>query len=338
MINRPKSTPQPGSTRSFAGRISHQLVRENPIFDSISSKLVRTFGGLTHRGHRLSGTVGSEPFFIVGSGRSGNTLLRRILNNSPGVHIPPETYVLGRVIKLYERNSHQPWPILTQLVLSTFEYRSGFETFGITLRPLYNEIAQWPRPKRNLAAILDAIYRFHASETGVPATRWGDKTPLNAYNVERIHRVFPGAKYIHIVRDGVDVVHSYISSGLLDTVAEASTRWHTAVESVASFAARNPRSCHEVRYEALVTKPEETVEALCSFLAISYEPAMLRGGTEGLGDAETHQHHDRVSEAISESRVGEGRRSLSSDDLQSLDSRFLTTLESLGYEVPGGPT
>lgn len=43
-----------------------------------------------------------KPFFIIGSGRSGNTLLRRILTKKNGIVIPPETYVLGKVIRLHK--------------------------------------------------------------------------------------------------------------------------------------------------------------------------------------------------------------------------------------------
>ena len=51
------------------------------------------------KGRPLHSTVRYMPFFIIGSGRSGNTLLRTILETHPEVHIPPETYVIGKVNK-----------------------------------------------------------------------------------------------------------------------------------------------------------------------------------------------------------------------------------------------
>ena len=40
------------------------------------------------------------PFFIIGSGRSGNTLLRSILSGNSDISIPPESYRIPFAIKL----------------------------------------------------------------------------------------------------------------------------------------------------------------------------------------------------------------------------------------------
>ena len=45
-----------------------------------------------------------EPIFIVGSGRSGNTLLARILHESGDVCFPPENFTLWEVYNLYLKN------------------------------------------------------------------------------------------------------------------------------------------------------------------------------------------------------------------------------------------
>ena len=55
----------------------------------------------------LNRDEGYRPFFIVGSGRSGNTLMRRVLQTSPELHIPPETFVLGDCI---ESGGAALWP------------------------------------------------------------------------------------------------------------------------------------------------------------------------------------------------------------------------------------
>ena len=42
---------------------------------------------------------GQQPFLlIVGSGRSGNTLLRKLLMENCNIYIPPESYVLGQEV------------------------------------------------------------------------------------------------------------------------------------------------------------------------------------------------------------------------------------------------
>ena len=48
-----------------------------------------------HKGYPLHRSEDIHPFFIIGPDRSGNTLMRRVLEAHEDVHIPPESYVLG---------------------------------------------------------------------------------------------------------------------------------------------------------------------------------------------------------------------------------------------------
>jgi len=63
--------------------------------------------------------------FIIGSGRSGNTLLRRILTGSEELYIPPETYVLGDTIRNFPEYSRLEWPSTCQLILGKFASLAG---------------------------------------------------------------------------------------------------------------------------------------------------------------------------------------------------------------------
>ena len=54
-------------------------------------------------GYALHGEERHDPFFVIGVGRSGNTLFRRILTAHSELHIPPETFVLGDVLADFRR-------------------------------------------------------------------------------------------------------------------------------------------------------------------------------------------------------------------------------------------
>lgn len=334
MTRQQTSAPQAAANRSPIGRALRRVVRENDVLDRASSAILRTVRPLVGRRFGVTGPVSPPPFFIVGSGRSGNTLVRRILNRSPRIHVPPETFVLGRVIELYERNSHQAWPVLVRLVLSTFEYHPGFRDFGVELRPLYQELRDSPPGKRTLSHVVDALYRYHGRATGAEFVRWGDKTPLNTYFLDRIHRLFPDAQFVHVLRDGVDVAHSYISSGLMPDLRQSSTRWLTSVQAVERFARRHPTVVLEIRYEALVSDPVGITRRLCEFLAEPFDESLLEAPDRKLGDVEQHEHHARVLLPISRDRIGAGRRGLASEDIQRLSREFRGQLERSGYEAP----
>ena len=275
-----------------------------------------------------------RPFFIVGSGRSGNTLLRRILLAHSALYIPPETYVLGRAIRTFQRNRHMRWKDLVYLTLSLFEFHPEFVTFECTLRPLARYLSNEPSPSRNLAHILDSFYRYHADIKGFEPSRWGDKTPLNIYDLPVIIKVFPKAQFIHVVRDGCDVVESYLRSGIYKDVGSAAERWSSSVKAFVDFSRKYPASCFVVRYEDLVLSPRDTIQGLCDFLKVEFEDQMMDSEdlSSVMGDVGMHDHHQRVSGKITTSRIGKGRESLTAEEKRNLGEMIDDELVKFGYD------
>ena len=276
---------------------------------------------------------GVNPFFIVGSGRSGNTLLRRLLAAGGQVHIPPETYVLGPVINLFKQFNTMQWFDLVHLVYSRFEFHRHFESFGVSLRPLVLEMLDVPAGEQSLALLLDRFYRFHGEQMGEARERWGDKTPLNSFHLEAIDSVFGDARYIHMLRDGVDVAQSYVDAGLQPTLEDAASRWSRSIDAAQHFAAIRRARCLEIRYESLVTDPHEQVEAACAFLGLRYDPQMIDSGTDAgkMGDAAALAHHENVHRPVNADSVGKGRKLLDEQQRGRLEQLIGEQLKKQGY-------
>ncbi len=280
-----------------------------------------------------------QPFFIVGSGRSGNTLLRRIFYAHPALHIPPETFVLGPSIRLFRqyRNSMK-WADLVYLILSQFEFHPEFETHEISLRPLAGQLVDIPEDSRSLAFILDSLYRYHAKEKGVECKRWGDKTPINTFVLERLLSVFPNAQFIHMIRDGVDVVSSYLQAGIYSDLESAANRWVASIKAADKFARRHPEIFLEVHYETLTEEPFKTVSEICDFLNVEHDPGLVdsmvnsREWAPELGDVAMRKHHSAVSQPISNKSIGRGRQYLSTAQKQQLQELIGSELARLAYE------
>lgn len=286
-------------------------------------------------GFPLKNDTPYNPFFVVGSGRSGNTLMRRILYAHAGVHIPPETFVLGYAIRLFRQNRNLRWKDLVHLVLSTFEYYPAFDTFGVdSLRPLAVRLAKAPRPQRSLSFLLDAFYRYHAEICGRPCERWGDKTPDNTFHLDAIYGVFPASQYVHMVRDGCDVAYSFVNTGMFPSATEAAGIWLDMVQRGRRFCRSHPDCCLEVRYEDLVTRPRETVETVCGFLGIEFESGMLDsdGVAATMGDVSALDHHRKVMKPIRPDSIGKGRRAFSAAQKKEVQAVLGPVLEELGYD------
>ena len=285
------------------------------------------------RRHPLHKRENYRPFFIIGSGRSGNTLLRRILYSHPQIYIPPETYVLGKVITLFGRYRIMHWKDLVHLVLAAFEYHPEFKTFELSLRPLATQLLDTPKADRSLAYLLNAFYRFVAASHGKPEARWGDKTPMNTFHLEKLLSVFPDAQFIHIIRDGCDVAVSYYKAGLYNDVLSAADRWLVSVKKARLFTQQHPKSVLEVRYEQLVTHPELVVKNICNFMNIEFHEEMLISHLDAasMGDVPLHSHHQQTMKPISTSNIGKGRQQLTEDEKQLMQKKIGKYLHQLGY-------
>jgi protein-tyrosine sulfotransferase len=284
-------------------------------------------------GYRVSSHEPLAPVFIIGSGRSGTTLVRRLLSEGGQLHIPPESYVMGPVIHRYLWWRYGRWESVVDRVLHAFESHPEFVRFDISLAPLRQQLAGARSPDRSLATIIDAIYRFHADRRGTGSRRWGDKTPLNTFYLPEINGVFPSARFVHVVRDGCDVVHSYIAMGRYRTIESAATRWRSSVRAARRFAARNPGTVLEARYEDLVRDPGPTIRTMYDWLGLANAAPMVRLGPElsAPDDVVALPHHARALGPIDADSIGRGRRAFDEASLLELDRLIGPTLAELGY-------
>jgi len=302
-----------------------------PLYDVVA-RLKRLF---FDKSYPLTSPLSQSPFFIIGSGRCGSTLLRRMLQVSPDIHIPPESYVLGEVGRLFMRNRQMDWHHLVNLVLSTFEYQREFDKFDMDMRKLVQQLWALPEQERSLAAILDALYRYHGLKTGQSMSIWGDKTPKNTFELDILMRIFPQAKFVHLLRDGVDVAASFVARGLMDDVVSAAKHWQTSVLISRELMQQYPKQCIEVRYESLVASPAPELKKLCAFLEIPFHADMVESlqYTQKMGDLNAYAHYEKVLEPVSTSNIGLGRSNLSEQDKQILQQHIGTTLVQMGYSL-----
>ncbi len=304
----------------YAHKIYNRLkLLQNPFSSNYST---------TNKGANLS----CVPFFIIGSGRSGNTLLRSILSGNPDISIPPESYRIPFAIKRFHIFSNRNWEKVVSEVLSEFENCKEFYTWDIELTDVSKRLETISESKRTLSNIFDELFCAY-SEKHYPASKiWGDKTPLNTLYLDWIGSVFPNSKFIHLIRDGRDVVSSYLKMGRYNTLLEAANRWIKSIELAKSFGSKVNENYMEIRYEDLVAKPEEIIKKVCDFLEIVYESEMLdhTKQVEKLGDTDK-EHHSNLSKPISSDSIGKWKRNLSETDQRSITKLLRIHLQSLGY-------
>jgi hypothetical protein len=270
------------------------------------------------------------PIFIVGSPRSGTTLLRFILSSHPRIHIPDETGFI---------------PFLRQNIdgnLTPYQVRRILTRIGKLNRHWDGIVADPDRfidllPELTLTAVLDSLYRIQIAAHD--AVRWGDKTPGYALHIPFIERVFPDAQFIHLIRDGRDAVLSaYSKWGASRWYMDPYyllRNWMRHVQSARRAGqALGPERYLEVRYEALVSRPEIVIQEICSFLDEDLHPDML-AHTRLAREIISPAGHVEVRRPISTASVGRWQRELRSRDLWLAHRVVGSTLVELGY--PSAP-
>jgi hypothetical protein len=276
--------------------------------------------------------------FIVGCPRSGTTLLRRIVDAHPRIAISHETH----------------W------VMKVWERRIGVTEDGHVTPELLRDLRGDRRFVR-MEPDMDALERLVGGDEPVSFARFvtdvfddygrfrgkplvGDKTPGYVRELRALAGLWPHVKIVHLVRDGRDVCLSATNwtrrlPGLEkrfptwreEPVATAALWWEWHVRSGREDGlALGPERYHEVRYEDLVADPEATCAALCEFLEVPYDDAMVRfheGRTKPQSDRDAKHAWLPVTAGLRDWRT-----ELPEADVARFEAAAGDLLEELGYE------
>jgi hypothetical protein len=238
----------------------------------------------TERDGSSADGMGPNPYlFIVGSHRSGTTLLRRILDAHSQIAIAREA---PWIIPFYkQRIGLTPDGAVTRDFVSRLLADTKFRLLDIgaaELEALFEESGSV-----GYALFIGRLFDHYGRAGGKHVV--GDKTPNYVRQIQALHRLWPRAKFVHLIRDGRDVCLSVLdwkrkAARLADQyptweddpVTTAALCWERDVGHGREQARLlGPELYYEIRYESLVTRPAEAVEGLCSFLGVPYERSML---------------------------------------------------------------
>jgi hypothetical protein len=111
---------------------------------------------------------------------------------------------------------------------------------------------------------------------------WIEKTPDHLHYIRYILKYIPDAKFIHLIRRGVDTVASLYDAAQkypsvwdeVSSIEGAIKRWNIALEGSLQF--RENPAHHFVCYEELVSEPEKILRDVCRFLGCDYTNDMIR--------------------------------------------------------------
>jgi Sulfotransferase family len=218
-----------------------------------------------------------SPIFVVGSARSGTTLLQLMLNAHSEISLAGELHFFDQILKLKKvvpdlATSAQIDALFSLIPrLPAFRYLKGIEEVLESTRRIMKEF-----PEGDYETLYLHLMKTSAAARG--ARRFGEKLTTLRY-LDELVEIFPDCKMVHIVRDPRACVASRIrtpwTSG--DVMTNA-LKWKIDLASARSFRQRRDpagqRFC-EIKYEDLVHEPTAALQSICTFLGEPYQASML---------------------------------------------------------------
>lgn len=281
--------------------------------------------------------------FIIGSDRSGTTLLRMMLDTHPQMAIPPETHFIPQAARAC-RSAEKPADRFVETLIA----HPGWPDFHLDEKLLRKRIKSIE--PFDLSAALRAFYQLNSDRFG--KSRWGDQTPAYARDVSLIEELIPEAHFIHIIRDGRDVALS--CKGLWfapDSMEELARHWASRVQAARRHAG-DLRRYLEIRYEDLLLNTETTLRRVCDFLDLPFDPAMLdyhlraderinelrrpvksADGRIIATEKERISVYSNLRKPMDVSRLGRWRTEMSDEDLACFETTAGEALKELGYAL-----
>jgi hypothetical protein len=278
-------------------------------------------------------TEQSKPFFVLGAQRSGTTMLRLMLNNHPGIAVPHETaFITVFLPRLSEygdlANARNVARLLDDIASYHLVVRGGH---------IKSKDAILSHAIRSYSDLVNAIMVENARAEA--KSRWGDKTPFYTQDIDVLWNLFPGCQFIHLVRDGRDVAVSQTGiSWLPNSVPQIAADWRHKT-TICHKVGRTLPSGHflEIRYEDLITRTEETLRTICSFLGEDYSPEMLsyHETAREVVPKESLKWHQASVSPPDPSKIGGWKRKLSRADRIIFEQIAGDALALFGYPREG---
>lgn len=235
--------------------------------------------------------------FMCGALRSGTTMVRLMLDNH------------NHISNVGEYDFLVEWPV---------------EFDDQTAKDYINWLRSDRIFKKSGLRIDDTLDRVQLVRSFVDQLAAENKvTTINIHrHFDRLPALFPEARYIHLLRDPRDVARSSIGMGWAANVYYGVDHWVDTEESWNSL--RDliaPDRFMEIRFEDVVTKPQETLQRVCEFLSLDFDQKML------------DYHQNSTYSKPDTSLIYQWKRKLSADEIALVESKASVLMKSRQYEI-----
>jgi hypothetical protein len=190
------------------------------------------------------------PVFIVGAPRSGTSMLHWSLVQHENLWGSAESDFLRPLVK---------------------GIRSAYES-GTNLGDYHWLIKENVSKAEFMLFIGQGIESLYLSRSG--GLRWVDQTPQYVLDFSSLNAMFPHARFIHIVRDGRQVICS-MQEKFGWSFVKAMNTWKQMVEAGHQISCEKRINFLQIKYESIVRDPESSFREIFEYIEEKFEPASV---------------------------------------------------------------
>ena len=272
------------------------------------------------------------PVFVVGSARSGTTLLYDMLLSSGGFALYlGESNIFNLLAPRFGDLSRRE---IREQMLRVWLASSLFRVSRLRASDVETKILD---ECRNAGDFLRIVMDEVARQQG--AQRWAGNTPEEILHLRQIKKTIPEALVIHMIRDGRDVSVSLAQKRYIRpfpwkeraTPEIAALYWEWVLQKGRDAGAEMGSDYTEVRFEDLVTDPRSVLQKLSGFLEhdLDYDRILKNA----VGAVAKPNSSFKGSAAGNFNPVARWKQQLTPDQLRRIEGLIGAQLSDLGYEL-----
>ena len=207
---------------------------------------------------------GSNLIFLISQPGPEASMLQRLLSRHPSVYSVPESWIMLHPLYALKRRG-------LETEFDAHRARSALDSF----------LSLLPGAEGDYVSALRAMARFLYGRALLNSGKsiFLDNTPRYYHVLAELRRVFPAAKFVFLLRNPLMALSSTVKNlpggdiaSLRETpeytdLMKAPGEIHVALQTWGNDAT-------VVRYEQLVTAPQETLKVLCLELGLQYDPVL----------------------------------------------------------------
>jgi len=237
-----------------------------------------------------------KPIFIVGSGRCGSTLLVSLLNSTERVFIPPESHFI-QFANYFKTIKESDYNLLADLFVHSSQGLWGLGKTEICSELTRNRVTEY-------SDVMQSVMSLYLKKNKIDVETWGIKRPYLITSIPLIKRVFPGAKIVHLVRDGRDVYVSFHKTHETNkkigpkALLTSALYWVDAVRRIDRV---RQEDILEIKYEDMVTDVNSVVDKLQEYLQMEIPIKANQSGKYDrllVSDKQKEALHENIGKGI----------------------------------------